>query len=72
MAPSDFLDELSKILDVNREDISPDLELDSCQWDSIAAFQFITSVDLFYDLKVEANALRHCSTVADLLSLVPS
>lgn len=66
-----MLDELASMLDVEREALSPDLELATCQWDSISAAQFIASADLLYDAKVDPDSLRNCLTVGDLLALLP-
>lgn len=63
--------ELAKMLCVDVDRISPELSLDQCQWDSISAVQFITTVDLLFDVRVDTSRLEGCRTIADLLALLP-
>ena len=66
-----FIQELSKILDIDESGLTLDLRLDTCQWDSISAVQFITTADLMFDAKIDLAALKNCTTVGDLIRLLP-
>lgn len=67
-----ILNELAQMLDVERDMLKHDLELASCQWDSISAVQFIVTADLLYDTKIDPVLLEGCLTVGDLLALLPA
>ena len=67
---SNFYDELAEILEIEADQISPDLRLDETPWDSLAVVSTIALIDELYDVAVSADALNKCETVGDIEKLV--
>ncbi len=67
---SNFYDELAEILELEPDQIRPDLRLDETPWDSLAVVSTIALIDEVYDIAVSADALNRCETVGDIEKLV--
>lgn len=67
---SNFHEELAEILEVDVEQVTPDLRLDDTPWDSLAVVSTIALIDELYDVAVSADALNKCETVGDIEQLV--
>lgn len=66
-----FLEQIASILSIEKDNLSGELELSSCEWDSIAMAEFVSAVDLSFDIRIDLYALQNCRTVADLIDLIP-
>lgn len=67
---SNFYEELAEILELEPDQITPDLRLDDTPWDSLAVVSTIALIDELYDVAVRADALNSCETVGDIEKLV--
>jgi acyl carrier protein len=67
---SNFYDELAEILELEADQIRPDLRLDETPWDSLAVVSTIALIDELYDVAVSADALNKCETVGDIEQLI--
>jgi acyl carrier protein len=65
----EFYEGLAELLEVDVEEVNPDLELGE-QWDSLAIVSTIALIDDVYDVAVHPNALGECKTVGDIERLV--
>ena len=65
-----FLELVKEILELDDEEVSMESNLDDLDWDSLANISFITAVDERTGKVVSPGALKECSTVGDLHSLV--
>ena len=73
---SEFYEGLAEILEVDADQITPELSLEEGSWDSLAVVSTIVIVFLpmpasaVYDVTVHPNALGDCKTVGDIEKLV--
>ncbi len=67
---SEFYEGLAEILEVDLDQITPDLALEDGSWDSLAVVSTIALIDDVYDVTVHPNALSDCKTVGDIEKLV--
>lgn len=67
---SEFYEGLAEILEVDAEQIKPDLSLEEGSWDSLAVVSTIALIDDVYDVTVHPNKLGECKTVADIEALI--
>lgn len=67
---SEFYEGLADILEVDVDQVTPELELGSGSWDSLAIVSTIALIDEVYDETVNADALGECKTVGDIESLI--
>ncbi len=67
---SAFYEELAEILELEPDQVTPDLRLENTQWDSLAVVSSIALIDEIYDIAVSADALNNCQTVADIEKLI--
>ena len=68
---SSFLDQIASILNIDKKDLSGELELESCQWDSIAVAEFAAIASVSFNIDINLYSVHKCRTVADLLDLIP-
>jgi acyl carrier protein len=61
---------LAEILEVEPEQLTPDLSLEEGNWDSLAIVSTIALIDEIYDHTVSADALGECKTVGDVEALI--
>ncbi len=61
---------LADIFEVTEDQITPDFDLASHTWDSLAIVSTLALIDECFDLMVDGKALGDCVTVADIQSLV--
>ena len=66
---SEFYEGLAEILEVDTDEVKPDLELGE-SWDSLAIVSTIALIDDVYDIQVRPEKLANCKTVADIEQLV--
>jgi acyl carrier protein len=67
---SGFYEELAEILEVDPDQVTADLRLESTSWDSLAVVSTIALIDEQYDKAVNATALAACETVGDIERLI--
>lgn len=67
---STFYEELAEILEIETDQITPDLRLEDTSWDSLAVVSTIALIDEQYDEAVSADALTSCETVGDIERLI--
>lgn len=67
---SEFYEGLAEILEVEVDEISPELVLEEGNWDSLAVVSTIALIDDVYDVTVHPNGLGDCKTVADIEALI--
>lgn len=66
----EFREGMAEILEVEPDEVTPELELDESIWDSLAIVSAIALIDEVYDETVSADALSDCKTVGDVEALV--
>jgi acyl carrier protein len=67
---SEFYEGLAEILEVEVDQVTPDLDLDESGWDSLAVVSTIALIDDVFDVTVHPDRLGECKTVADIEKLV--
>lgn len=67
---SEFYEGLAEILEVDTDQVTPDLSLEEGSWDSLAVVSTIALIDDVYDVTVHPNALGECKTVGDIEKLI--
>lgn len=67
---SEFYEGLAEILEVDTDEVTPDLTLDEGAWDSLAVVSTIALIDDVYDVTVNPDKLAECQTVGDIDRLV--
>jgi acyl carrier protein len=69
---SEFYEGLAEILEVEVDQVTPELRLEEGGWDSLAVVSTIALIDDVYDVTVHPDKLGQCQTVADIEKLVES
>ena len=64
-----FLNEIEKILELEKNSLNGNESLKSINWDSLSALHFIAFVDKNFSKKIDANQISKCKTVLDLKNL---
>lgn len=67
---SEFYEGLAEILEVDVDQIKPELSLEEGSWDSLAVVSTIALIDDVYDVTVHPNALGDCKSVGDIEKLI--
>jgi acyl carrier protein len=67
---STFYEELAEILEIDVDQVTPDLRLEDTSWDSLAVVSTIALIDEQFDEAVSADALTSCQTVGDIEQLI--
>ena len=67
---SEFYEGLAEILEVEVDQVQPELSLDEGGWDSLAVVSTIALIDDVFDVTVHPDRLSECKTVADIEALV--
>ncbi len=67
---SEFYEGLAEILEVEVEEVNPDMTLEEGSWDSLAVVSTIALIDDVYDVTVHPNALGECKTVGQIEALI--
>lgn len=65
-----FYEGLAEILEIEVSRITPDLDLNSVPWDSLAVVSTIALVDELFNVMLEGQALSKCESVADIEVLI--
>jgi acyl carrier protein len=66
---SEFYEGLAEILEVEPEEVTPELELGE-NWNSLAVVSTIALIDEVHDITVHPERLAECKTVGDIERLV--
>jgi acyl carrier protein len=66
---SEFYEGLAEILEVEAEDVTPEMELGE-SWDSLAVVSTIALIDDVHDVMVSPDKLAECKTVREIEQLV--
>ena len=69
---SEFYEGLAEILEIDVDQVQPDLSLEEGGWDSLAVVSTIALIDDVFDVTVHPDRLSDCKTVADIEALVAS
>ena len=69
---SEFYEGMAEILEVDPQDVGPDLDLTKDNWDSLAVVSTIALIDDVYDVMVSPERLQECKTVGEIEQLVAS
>lgn len=69
---SEFYEGLAEILEIDTQDVTPELELTGENWDSLAVVSTIALIDDVYDVMVNPESLAECKSVGDIEKLVAS
>ena len=69
---TEFYEGLAEVLEIDAQDVSPELELTGENWDSLAVVSTIALIDDVYDVMVNPESLAECKTVGDIEKLVAS
>lgn len=67
---SEFYTEMAEILELEPDEVTPDLRLEDTNWDSLAVVSTIALIDELYDEAISADALNDCDTVGDIEKLI--
>ena len=63
---------LADILEVDVDQVSPQLDLTEHAWDSLGVVSTIALIDECFNLIVDGQKLGNCVTVADIMALIES
>jgi acyl carrier protein len=66
---SEFYEGLAEILEVDVDQVTPDMELGE-GWDSLAVVSTIALIDDVHDVMVDPERLAACTSVGDIEKLV--
>ena len=69
---SEFYEGMAEILEIDPQDVTPDLDLTEENWDSLAVVSTIALIDDVYDVMVSPERLAECKTVGEIEKLVAS
>jgi acyl carrier protein len=69
---SEFYEGMAEILEIDPQDVTPDLDLTEENWDSLAVVSTIALIDDVYDVMVSPERLADCKTVGEIEALVAS
>lgn len=61
---------IAEILDVDTDEISPEMSLDSFDWDSVAALSFIAMMDEEFNKSVKGADIKKLVTIQDVLDMM--
>jgi acyl carrier protein len=67
---SELYEGLAEILEIQEDEVSPELELTKGNWDSLAIVSTIALIDDVYDVMVSPEKLGECRSVGDIEKLV--
>lgn len=67
---SAFYAGMAEIFEIDEADVTPDLDLASHTWDSLAIVSTIALIDECYNELLGGKALAQCVTIADIEQLV--
>lgn len=65
-----LLEKLADILDVDKNKLNEEFELNTENWDSLAIIDVIALIDEQFDVTVPAEDLKECTSVEALLQLI--
>lgn len=67
---SEFYEGLAEILEIDTDEVTPELQLTKENWDSLAIVSTIALIDDVHDVMVSPDRLAECKSVADIEKLV--
>ena len=70
MMQEEKLEVLAEVFDVDAGTLTPETQLDTLQWDSMAMLSVIALVKANFDKKVPGADLRAFETVGDILAVM--
>lgn len=68
----EFFAGLAEIIEIDAEQVTPELQLAEFAWDSLAVVSTIALIDDVFNIMVDGQALNKCDTVADIVALINS
>lgn len=68
----EFFAGLAEIIEIDVEQVSPELKLADFAWDSLAVVSTIALIDDVFNVMVDGQSLNKCDTVADIVALINS
>lgn len=66
------LELLAEILDCDVEELTPETELSSLEWDSVAVLSFIAMMDEEFGKAVKGAEIKQLVTIQDALNIMES
>jgi acyl carrier protein len=67
---SEFYEGMAEILELEVEEITPELRLKDASWDSLAVVSTIALVDDVYNVALDATKLGTCETISNIEAMV--
>jgi acyl carrier protein len=67
---SAFYEGMAEILEVDVSAVKPELDLESCSWDSLAVVSTIALADDCFNVLLDGQSLNACKTFADIEKLI--
>lgn len=61
---------LAEILELEPDEVTPELRLEDTPWDSLAVVSTIALIDELYDVAVSADGLNDSETVGEIEALI--
>lgn len=65
-----FYNGMAEIFEINFEEVKPELNLSSHNWDSLAIVSTIALVDDCFNIMLDGNSLGSCKTLVDIEKLI--
>lgn len=64
------LELIAEVLDVEPDEITPDMKLEDLEWDSIAALSFIAMMDEEFEKEIKGAEIKTFVTVQDAMNVM--
>ncbi|AXL52287.1 acyl carrier protein [Paraburkholderia caffeinilytica] len=65
-----FYEGMAEIFEIDVSQITPELDLQEHNWDSLAVVSTIALVDDCFNVMLSGQALNNCNTIADIEALI--
>jgi acyl carrier protein len=72
MKMSEFYEGIAEIFEIDVEQIKPEFELQTIDWNSLAIVSTIALVDECFNVILNGRVLEACNTIADIENLIAS
>lgn len=70
MSKEVFMEDLAAIFEIEPSELNMDYGLDRNNWNSLAIVAAIALIDEQFEINIEGDKLRQCSSVRDLWQLI--
>jgi acyl carrier protein len=65
-----FYEGMAEVFEIDVSEITPELDLQAHNWDSLAVVSTIALVDDCFNVMLSGQALNNCTTIADIEELI--